>query len=253
MCALIAMCAYCTEENGKLKYLKETLDSIAKTVDLEKHQLHIIDNSPDNWVIPHIIKDCNVKIVTMATLHTPTSNLGTAGGINLAIKQRKPNQFLIKCDDDWTTDHIGWVDELEAQMQKRPDLGILGLKRDDIWQRPDNPDPRYRTHMDGKLEICEDIMGTCTMFSPQLLDKIGYMNQPSNYGFDDVLISVRSIVAGFTNAFLPHIKITNLDIVPTEYTQWKKDEAAVYIDEISKLCDMYRSGKISYYYNPFEL
>lgn len=251
MCALIAMCAYCTEENGKEKYLKQTLESLAATVSWSKHRLFIINNSQYQSAIDWLNEFNVYGMPNWNIIHSPT-NIGTARGINLALELRSPGEYCIKCDDDWTTEHIGWVDELETQMLKRKDLGILGLKRDDIWQSPDNPDPRYKTHMEGELEICEDIMGTCTMYNPVMLDKVGFLNQPNVYGFDDVLISVRSACAGFTNAFLPHIKITNLDIKPTKYTQWKKDEAAVYLDEVSKLCDMYREGKISYYYNPFE-
>lgn len=247
--ALIAMCCFCTEENGKLKYLKQTLGSLLSTVNWTKSRLFIINNSQYKEAQDYLRVFCDGLAIELIE---PTENLGTAEGINLALKQRNPGEIVIKCDDDWTTEHIGWVDELEAQIKKRPEIGILGLKRDDIWQTPDNPDPRYKTRMEGKLEICEDIMGTCTMFSPKLLDKVGFMAQPSQYGFDDVLMSVRSVCAGFTNAFLPHIKITNLDIKPTKYTQWKKDESAVYLDEVSKLCDMYRDGKVSYYYNPFE-
>jgi hypothetical protein len=91
-------------------------------------------------------------------------------------------------------------------------------------------------------------MGTCTAFNPALLDKVGVMVQPSNYGFDDVLMSVRSIAAGFKNAFLHKIKITHLDDGKNPYCDWKKREAGVNLQEVSHLCDMIRSGQLSYYY-----
>lgn len=239
--ALIAMCAYCTEENGKLKYLEETLDSLKKTVDWHKHRLFIVNNSTHEEAIKLLNSTyCDGIFNENIFIKNLPVNLGTARGINLALKERLPEEYCIKCDDDWTTDHVGWIEEMEQQIELNNSIGILGLKRDDVYGD---------IIEDKELLWSKDIMGTCTMYNWRLLNKIGYLSQPSNYGFDDSIFSVRSEAAGFKNAFMKNIKIKNLDEGGTEYTEWKKREAGVYLQEVSIYMDMIRKGELNYYYD----
>lgn len=234
--SLIVQCAYCTEENGKLKYLKECLDSLFDTTDMDRHTLIIINNSPFREVKEYLSE---LLLLKPFKLISPETNLGTAGGINLGLRERKPGQVCIKTDDDLTWGQSGWADELEQTIAEKPEIGILGLKRDDVYGNMEE---------DGKLLWCHDIFGTCTAYNPLMLDKVGYLVQISNfYGYDDTLISVRSEVAGFKNAFMKNIKITNLDLLETEYTRWKRREAGIYLGEVGPLCDGYRNGTISIY------
>lgn len=252
--AILAMCAYSTEDNNKFEYLHQCLFSLRKTVDLTKHKLVIINNSPYQHA-SDFLKNFVAIEYPNCTLITPNENVGTARGINFAISLRSPGEVVIKCDDDVKWHQKGWVEELEEVFRQDSSIGICGLKRSDITQHPNHDNPKYRTVMETlpnlvKIETCPDIMGTCTAFSPLLLDKVGYMNQCSDYyGFDDVLFSARSVAAGFKNCFLPKIKITHLDEGGTEYTEWKKQEAGVYLNEVSTLCDMYLTKKLSYYYD----
>ncbi len=240
------MAVHDTAENDRTKYTKQTLESLGDTVDLTRHRVAIINNNscPET---EDVIR--NSKIGWMAAIFYNAENIGTARGINQGLRLRNPNEMCCKIDNDVVIHQTGWVDELESTLQDNPHIGILGLKRDDIPQNPNHPDPEQRTIIDGKIEYCKDIMGTCTAFNPALLDKIGLMMQPSVYGFDDVLMSVRSLAAGFQNAFLPHIKITHLDDGLNPYCDWKRKEAGKYMGELGILCDMIRSGKMSYYYN----
>lgn len=254
--ALICMAVHDTEENKRSKYTAETLQSLCETVDLEKHFLFISDNNSclrtqDIYeFLPNHLTD---KAKTHLIIVKNKTNLGTAGAINLGIKLREKNQVIIKIDNDCVVHEKGWVEKLEEVFNLDPTIGIAGLKRDDIPQNPNHPDPEARTILEQlgeqTIEICPDIMGTCTAFNPLLLDKIGYMNQPSVYGFDDVLISVRSIAAGFRNCFFPDIKITHLDEGGDAYCDWKKREAGVYLQEVSHLINMYKTGKLDPYYD----
>lgn len=240
--SLIAMCAYCTEENGKLKYLEQTIESLSKTVDWSKHRLFVINNSQYQPAIDFLSSSYwngdFYENIGVKHLH---ENLGTARGINLAMQERKPGEFVIKCDDDWSTEHVGWVEEMEAQVNANPKIGILGLKRDDVYGQMVE---------DGELLWCHDIFGTCTMYNHLMIDKVGALIQCSpQYGFDDSIYSVRSEAAGFKNAFMKNIKIVNLDEGGTEYTEWKKREAGVYLQEASTLMDLIKKGDIDYFYD----
>ncbi len=244
------MCAYCTEENGKFKYLKECLQSVAETVDLFKNRLIIINNSKYEEAAQFLYEWCNLRGLTLLT---PGENLGTARGINLAIRQRKVGEVVIKCDDDVTWGQSGWVEEMEEAICGNPAIGVCGLKRKDIPQNPSHPNPEMRTVMEGQIEWCLDIMGTCTAYNPLMLDKVGGLWQPSDvYGFDDCLVSVRSEAAGFKNCFLPHISIEHLDEGNSEYTEWKKREAGLYLGEVGWICEQITKGLMPYYFQNYD-
>lgn len=247
--ALIIQCLYCTESNGKAEIAKKCLESLVNTVNFKKHRLfQILNNcSPDfvewykGW---RAERGLDGQMVAFCS-----ENIGTARGINLGLAVRESGEVCIKTDDDVKWFKKGWVEQMEAVMSTHPEIGILGLKRDDIWQRPDHENPAYRTLMVGELEMCGDIMGTCTAFNPAMLYKVGFMTQPGVYGFDDCIFSVRSESAGFKNAFLPSVKIENLDVCDSEYAAWKRKEAGFYLSEVSIYMDKIKKGEISYYYD----
>lgn len=237
---MIAMCVYATAENKKFGVAKKCIKSLLETVDLAKHRLMIIDQNS--------ILECKLWLSELAqtpgiTIMHLNENIGTARGINLALQQRNPGEMCIKCDDDLEWTAPGWIEKMEAEIIKRPEIGILGLRRDDVYGE---------MIAEGNLLWCHDIFGTCTMLNPAMLDKAGYYYQPSLYGFDDVNMSVRSEAAGFRNAFMKKIRIINLDLKETPYTDWKRREAGLYLQEISISCDMIRKGELDYYYEDYD-
>lgn len=249
--SLIAIAVYDTDANDRSKYTKECLASLAETVDWRKHRLVIIDNASCQKTEDIIHTS---KVAAFCAIITNSENIGTANAINQAMKMREPNEVCIKMDNDCVVHQSGWVEEMESAIKADQTLGIVGLKRPDVWQSPTNTDPRYRTTIETlkngiEIEVCEDIMGTCTGYNPLLMDKVGYLNQPSDYGFDDVLYSVRAVVAGFKNCFLPNIKITHLDDYKNPYSDWKKREAGIHLEQVAEMCNMYKSGILNYYYN----
>lgn len=217
--------------------MKQTVESLFNTVDFTKHRLFIIDNNSCKEAVEWLI-DMRLKLNFNLILND--KNLGTAGGINVALKERNPGEMCLKCDDDLTWSEAGWVEKLEEIIFSDKNVGICGLKRDDVYGN-------FRK--EGNIWWQEDIFGTCTAYNPLMLDKCGFLSQPSCYGFDDILISVRSEAAGFKNCFRVDIPIVNLDEGGTEYTEWKKREAGVYLQEVGIMCDMIRNGDLSYYYD----
>jgi len=260
------MASYVTETNDRLEYAKKTLSKLLETVDFNKHELFISDNDSCEEMLSFyenftfmFNRNFHRKNLTISYNKT---NLGTAEAVNLGIRQRKEGQYVIKIDSDVTIGESGWVEKMEECFERYPDLGILGLKRTEVIQKQDHENPTYQTklvsvpHQRGQswiiLELCSDIIGTCTMFNPKLLDTIGYLYQPAKYGWEDVLACVRSEKAGFVNAFLPSIPIVHLDDGLGEYTKQKQNEAGLVIDEFSEIAEDYKSGVRDIYYNPFE-
>jgi GT2 family glycosyltransferase len=275
--ALIAMAVHDTEENKRSKLTEETLLSIYKTVDLKKHRFIIVDNGSsieNRGITDAFVQSCNntlpeqIERKLMYSFPDRESdnvskiqlekNIGTAKAINLAWKERKPGEHCIKMDNDVIINQSGWVDEMEEAIEREPQIGICGLKRKDLWQHPGHPDRMYKSelimlpHEPGQrwiiAEKTRDIMGTCTMFNSALLDKIGYLFQPSLYGYDDVLASLRSNKAGFINVFLTHINIDHIDPGGTEYIDWKHKESGKVTQEVIKIIDEYIAGTRSIYH-----
>ena len=260
------MASYVTETNNRLEYAIDTIYGLTETVDFSKHELFISDNgSCQSMFHSYDIFEkhfCSLFPKENLTISSNNKNLGTAEAVNLGIRERKPNQYVIKIDSDITVSQLGWVEEMEECFDRYPNLGILGLKRTEVMQKADHENPAYRTklvsapHTRGQkwitLELCDDIIGSCTMLSPKLLDKVGGFFQPKNYGWDDVLMCIRSEKAGFVNAFLPHIQIIHLDNGEGDYVKQKLKEAEKTIAEFSEIAEDYKIGVRDIYYNPFE-
>jgi GT2 family glycosyltransferase len=262
MSALIAMCCYDTEENGRTKYTELVLDSIDNNVNLRKHRLIIIDNNScqaTHKAYEHFTSrlwDENVEIIYNDT------NLGTAEAINLAWKQAKETECLIKMDNDIVVHQRGWVDEMEECINRDPNIGILGLKRNDLEENPTHHVLNWRSelvmvpHEAGQtwliIEKVKHVMGSCMMVNPLLFNKIGYLYQVGQYALDDSDFSQRSILAGFINAFLPSIHISHIDEGGTEYTEHKKKYAGERLNEFAERCQQYANGTRSLFYSPFE-
>jgi GT2 family glycosyltransferase len=230
--ALIAMAVHDTEENGRSKYTKSTLDSLYNTVDFETHRLIIVDNNScieTKNIISEFLTYTNRNVDVI----TNTENVGTAKAINQAWAMRQPGETLVKMDNDCVINHFGWIEDMEIAMLKGG-YGIMGLKRKDLLQSPTADDIWKTTlkmipHEKGEpwyiVEESEDIMGTCTMFHPTLTDKMGGLMQSGLYGFDDTLACIRAKLLGYKLAFLPHIDIDHIDEGGDAYTEWKRKYA----------------------------
>ncbi len=235
------MAVHDTATNDRTKYTAKTLESLQETVDFKKHRLIVIDNNSceETKAVLHHYKAEGV----IHQLITLNENIGTSRALNMALRQRNPGELTIKMDNDVTVHNPGWLDIMEDYIQTYPHIGILGLKRDDVYGEliPDTTDPNILYNA--------DIMGTCTAFNPLMLDKVGLSMQPSpHYGGDDVLMSARSLAAGFRNAYIKDISITHLDDGQNAYCEWKRAEAAVYLSEMSVMADLIKKGELSYFY-----
>lgn len=234
---IICMCIHDTDSNDRTKYTGECLSSLFRTVNLFNHRVVLIDNNSCLETKKILNKYRGWNNITLITL---SENIGTARGINYGLRMRKAGEVATKMDNDCIVHESGWADKMEKVFKKRPEIGVLGLKRDDV----------YGELIPNKgLLMNEDIMGTCTAYNPLMLDKCGFLNQISPYyGGDDVLISARSLAAGFKNAFMKDIKITHLDDGKNPYCEWKRREAGVYLNELSIMVSMIRKGELDYYY-----
>lgn len=260
MSVLIGMAVYSTETNKKDACLDKTLRSLSKTVNYTKHKICLSVNS-----FTRDTQSIIEKYQTLGVIHDViwnTENLGTAEAINLIWKHRQHGQHCIKMDDDVVIHNPDWLELMVEAIEREPKIGQIGLKRKDCCENPSHPDPQYRSvplvlpHIPGQrwllVEKVKHVMGTCVLHSSALLDKVGYLYQPQKYGFDDVLMSYRSEIAGFMNVHLSHIEIDHIDEGQTEYQGWKERHAGEQFPFVNDLVNKYISGHTPIYYNPFQ-
>jgi len=259
MSALIGMAIFSTKENGKDKYLEQTLESLKTTVDFSEHRLMLSINAYTEET-EHIM--WRYRDIIHGKIWNNT-NIGTAEAINHVWKDRKPNENAVKIDDDIVIHTPGWITLAEQIIKCDPWIGQVGLRRKDLRESPSDPDPFYRsedvflelTSGRQRVEKCNHIMGSCVLHSAKLLDNIGYLWQPQLYGFDDALMSRRSGLAGFKNVFIPcdTVEIDHVDPGETPYQKWKENHAMKECwDAYQQAAREFDSGKRSVYYNPFE-
>jgi GT2 family glycosyltransferase len=264
--SLIAVAVFDTEENNRSGITRKTLECIINTVDLVKHRLIVIDNNSCKatrdvyqWLLNYIVDteyatgiQPNINIIDMA------ENVGTAKAINQAWKLRRPGEHCIKMDNDIIINSPGWVDELEEAIRRDPLIGQVGLKRKDCWEWPGHEHADWRSelhmlpHVPGEpwqiVEKVKHVIGSCVMHNAALLDKVGYLYQPSLYGYDDVIMSHRTHLAGFYSCFLPHINIDHIDPGDTPYQSWKERHSGEQTQAVINLVrEMYNGTKPIYY------
>jgi glycosyltransferase involved in cell wall biosynthesis len=254
--ALITMACYDTEENGRTTLTAQTLESLYKTVDFARHKIILVNNNSceatDKLIDSFVYRVNEFFCPDMATaIHLP-NNIGTARAINLGWSRRQPGQHCIKIDNDVVIHSEGWADEMEHAIAKMPSIGIIGLKRKDLIECTDHQEAQWRSeliqlpHLPGErwvvIEAVKGVMGTCKMVNSKLIDTIGYLSQPTVYGFDDSIYSCRSSIAGFINCFLPHIEIDHIDPGGDIYTEWKRKHAGDTIAFAQQLIAEYQNG-----------
>lgn len=252
------MAVYSTEENKKDECLEKTLRGLSKTVNYDVHTIALSVNSATEET-KRILKKYDYMI---DYVYWNETNLGTAEAINKIWKNRRPGQHCIKMDDDIVIHTPNWIETMLECIQRNPKIGQIGLKRKDCCENPNHSDLQYRSvlqhipQIPGEkwivVEQCKHIMGSCVLHSSDLLDKVGFLYQPKLYGFDDVLMSYRSEIAGFINVHLPQIEIDHVDGGGTPYQKWKEMEAGEQFPEVNNLVNRYLSGETPIYYNPFQ-
>lgn len=254
--SLITCAVYDTEENGRTTLTAQTLESLYKTVDFNRHKIIIVDNNSceaTKQIIESFVYRVNEFICPDAaqSIHLP-NNVGTAKAINLGWVRRDPGQHCVKIDNDVVIHSKGWADEMEYAISKMPEIGIIGLKRKDLIECTTHEVKEWRSelvqlpHEPGErwvvIERVLGVMGTCKMVNSKLIDAIGYLSQPTVYGFDDSIYSCRSRIAGFINCFLPHIEIDHIDPGGTDYTEWKRKHAGDTIAYAQQMIREYETG-----------
>lgn len=248
------MAVYDTDDNERTQYTEQTLISFKNRVDFSKHRLIISDNG--SCFLTHKLYN-DYKSIIFKVIENG-SNIGTANAINKAWQLRQPGEFCIKIDNDVVIHHDNWIEDMEYVFKKDKSVGVVGLKRKDLGEWPLRTDIWQSKiiplqHESGErwmvIEEVNHLMGTCNMYSPDILDIIGYLYQPTVYGFDDTFSSLRVKLAGYRNVFLIHINIDHIDTGTSVFSDWKRNHASETWNDFEKIQAQYKFGERGIYYN----
>jgi GT2 family glycosyltransferase len=252
--SLISMAIYSTEENKKDECLRRTLTSLESTVDFDRHRLMVSINEATG----ETMKILSFFKSIVSKIFVNPENIGTAKALNKIWAERRPGENVVKIDDDIVIHQAGWVDDMDECIKIDGYIGQIGLKRKDCWETPWHTSPDYKSelimlgHNPGEkwriVERSKHIIGSCVMHSATLLNKVGYLYQPGLYGYDDVIMSHRSYLAGFYSCFLPHIEIDHIDNGQTPYQGWKERHSGEYTQQVITEVHAMMKGEKSIYY-----
>ena len=259
MSILIAMAIHNTPENQRYETTRTTVRNVMRMIESKGHQLYLINNGStckDTIEYLDALQYAGVSIIDNP------NNVGTAAAINMAWKNRAAGQHCVKMDNDVMIHDLTAFEQMQEALDRDSRIGIIGLKRKDCWEHPTHENNDLRSemimlpHIAGQrwviVERVFHVMGTCQMYSSALLDQIGYLYQPSLYGYDDVLAAHRCHHVGMWSVFLTHVEIDHIDAGDTPYQKWKEDHAAEVTQQVFNIASEYRRGIRSVYYNPYE-
>lgn len=242
--ALICMAVWDTEENNRSGYTDKTLASLFTTVqDLDnrsKHRLVVIDNNSceeTHQIYREWRNRMSFEVIQL------TENIGQARALNRGIQCRRPDEFVVRMDNDIIIHQRDWIEDMEYAVDHDPLIAIVGLKRRDAWECPTHENHWWRSELqllphqtDERwmvIEVADSIMGTCQGLNPKFLDKVGYFYQPGLYGLEDALMATRAHVIGMKTCFLPHIVVDHIggNDGDTSYGKWKRDHVSPLFQE----------------------
>lgn len=167
--------------------------------------MHIIDcNSKDNtWDYINSLQDKRIKSKTQFKL-----NLGPIYAANFNLAKRRPDQYFIAIDSDVYIKTKNWISRFMEVFEAFPDVGLLGVTRDNPYPRHMPPiipkisgNAAYLELRDAQIDgIMDFIPGSLQVLRPELFTEIGYWSEENGYG--DAELSPRvthytSFKAGF--------------------------------------------------------
>jgi len=241
------------------------IESYLETGPIQEVDLHVIDNGSTDGMAEWLRENEKQLNKNGVFCHFNTDNLGTAKAINSVWKQRSPTQHCMKIDSDVLWPETRWFNRMIEVFDYTDNVGIVALKRADVWERPDHPQLFYRTRImpitrtDGStftIEISNHTLGTCWLVRASLLNSIGALRQPGLYGFDDSLYCQRAKLKEFVSVFILDVPIIHNDKGEgggdknAKYTRWKLNSAGIDMQAFEKMRDAYQSGEVDAY-EPF--
>ena len=235
---------------NRIEMTKKCLESLFSTADPALYSLMIVDNGSKDGTVDYLKTLTNPQIEDI--IFNP-ENVGTASALNVGWKLAYDrNWHAGKLDNDVVFYDNGWLRKMKYTLEIVGDIGLVGLKRRDLEEKPNHNSTFYRSTLfplpnNKVVEIAEHVMGTCWLVGKNALQKLGGLKQIGPYGLDDAIYCHRMHIAGYYVAFIPDVAIEHIDpgdsLYP-EYTQWKIKQASEVFNsgDYDELMAAYKQG-----------
>lgn len=259
--ALLAISVFNTKVNNRAWLTEKTLESVAKTVDLRRHRVVVVDDCSEPETETDAIYERMGKRLEYTLIKLP-ANLGTAKAINAGWLLRKPGEHCCKLDSDLVCEEPEWLDRLEDCVNRDPKMGVCGLKRIDCWEKPDRTDwfrselrmlPQTPPQRWLVVEVVNHCLSACALHSSTLLDRVGGLYQMGlRWGLDDSLMSARCSAVGMYSCFWTATLVSHLDPGGTQYHRDKEAAVGSWFPLYHQLVKEYSNGTRDPYCDPRE-
>lgn len=193
---------------NQLRYTKECIESINRFTP-ESHEIILVDNNSTDgtsqWLRQLVHQHANYKLIENKR------NKGFSKGCNQGIQAASGEYILLLNNDVVVTE--GWLSNMLACLKSQSDIGIVGPMTNSISGPQKVPTVGY-TSIAGLSEYAHNfhlknfsrriplrrIVGFCMLFSRQLVDDIGFLDESFGTGnFEDDDFCLRSEIAGYRN------------------------------------------------------
>lgn len=201
----------------------------------EDFEMHIIDcnSKDDTWEYIKSLNDKRIKSRTRFKI-----NRGPIYVLNYNLLKRKPDQYFFTIDSDVYIKTKNWLTEYMEVFKAFPEVGLLGIMRDDPYPRflppiipKINGDRSYLQLKNAEVDVIMDFIPGCLQgLRPELINEIGYWSEECGYG--DAELSPRIMhYTSFKTGF-----ITSVEVDMTQFLGCDKCLA-------KKFCKLNRSVK----------
>ncbi len=211
---------------NRLEYTKQSIQSLYDTNDENLFELCIIDdNSNDNT--PEYLKEL-VKIKSNISCYLLHERCGVARAHNFGLQFRKSEQYWVKMDNDCVHKTNNWLLKELKLFQENSHVGIIGIN----WHHM----TEYQKDALLPFQGGDHILGFCKTTRPEVIDKLGFYNDETTYGWDDILYTRKAHQIGYRvgyyaceevnpDDYIESQHIQNTGVNEQEYIDWKHEQA----------------------------
>lgn len=177
----------------------------------EDFEMNIIDcnSKDDSWSYIQQLNDSRIK----SKIKLPM-NMGPIYAVNFNLTFRRPNQYFFAIDSDVYIKTPNWISKYMEVFDAFPEVGVLGVMRDDPYPRYMPPiiprvngNASYLQLKNAGVDVPMDfIPGHLQCLRPELIEQIGFWSEENGYG--DAELSPRVVhYTPFTVGFMTNIEI----------------------------------------------
>lgn len=234
----------CYTSYNRLEFTQESLTKLVE-VTSNLSQIIVIENGSRkdtvDW-LKEFEKNNNITV-----FYSP-ENLGIAGAMNFVLRELGEHQYFTKYDNDFVMLEKDWDSWMINCMENHPDIWMLGAKFHKDLALEDHPYELHRcTKMkvwdNNEIEIVREVIGNCTMISPECFQQLGFYVEFSKWGYEDADYCKRIDIAGFKQAFAPHLKCTRVFKEEIDYRVDKDKIQLLHAEEFFDRFNGYKDGK----------